>query len=207
MHSGLLLSLWFAGVASVQFLAPGVLAWVVAASLALALGFARDRALRLLRRVRVLMFAIVLLFGWFTPGEAMFASWPRLSPSREGMMLALVHGGRLIAVVCAVALLLERLPVERLVGGLYCLSRPFSVIGLRAGDLALRLMLVLRFVEASPRGSATHWKDWLRDAGDDGELQPVRLVRERLGPLDVAIAAALGLLGLAALSWGLPWAA
>lgn len=202
--------MWFAGVASVQFLGPVALAWVVVASLALALGFARDRALRLLRRVRVLMFAIVLLFGWFTPGEAMFASWPQLSPSREGAMLALVHGGRLIAVVCAVALLLERLPVERLVGGLYSLSRPFSVIGLRAGDLALRLMLVLRFVEASPRGSATHWKDWLRDAGDDGaggELQPVRLVRERLGPLDVAIAAALVLLGLGVSLWSLRWAA
>ena len=207
MHSGLLRSLWFAGVASVQFLPPAALAWVAAASLALALAFARARALRLLRRVRVLMFAIVLLFGWFTPGEAIFAPWPQLSPSREGMLLALVHAGRLVAVVCAVALLLERLPVERLVGGLYSLSRPFSVIGLRAGDLALRLMLVLRFVEATPRGSATNWKDWLRDDDGSGELQAVRLVRERMGLLDAAIAAALGLLGLAVFLLGLPWAA
>ena len=204
MHSGLILSLWFIGVASVQFLAPAALAWVTAAMLLFALGFARQRSLRLLRRVRVLMFAIVLLFGWFTPGEAVFAGLPRLSPSREGLMLALLHGGRLIAAVCAVALLLERLPLERLVGGLYSLSRPFSVIGLSAGDLALRLMLVLRFVEANPRGSATNWKDWLRDEAGEGDaaLQPVRLLRERLRPLDLALAAVLGM-GVAAFVWRL----
>lgn len=210
MHSGLLLLLWFAGVASVQFFAPAVLAWALAASLLLALSLARARALRLLRRVRVLMFAIVLLFGWFTPGEAVFVAWPQVSPSREGLMLAMLHAGRLIVIVCAVALLLERLPVERLVGGLYSLSRPFSVIGLRADALALRLMLVLRFVEASPRGSATHWKDWLRDdagGGSDGDgTQVIRLVRERLRLLDVAVGAAL-CLGVPVLLWGLPWAA
>lgn len=204
MHSGLLLLLWFAGVASVQFLAPGALVWAVAACLLLALGFARARVLRLLRRVRVLVFAILLLFGWFTPGEAVFAEWLQISPSREGAMLALIHAGRLVAAVCAVALLLERLPLERLVGGLYSLSRPFAVIGLRAGDLALRLTLVLRLVEASPRGSVTHWQDWLRDDACAAEPQVIHLVRERLGPVDAAVV--LGL-GAALLMWSLPWSA
>lgn len=201
MHSGLLLLLWFAAVASVQFLAPAALALVLVASLLLALGLARTRVLRLLRRVRVLMLAIVVLFGWFTPGEALLVEWPELSPSREGITLALLHAGRLVAVVCAVAILLERLPVERLVGGLYSLSRPFALIGLRAGDVALRLLLVLRFVEASPRGNGpAHWKAWLRDDQDGVELPAIHLARERIGGVDVLVGVAL----LAALlMWGM----
>ena len=188
MHSGFLLLLWFAGVASVQFLPPAALIGVVVAALLLALGFAQARVRRLLRRVRVLMLAIFVLFGWFTPGEAVFAQWPQLSPAREGVTLALIHGGRLIVVVCAVALLLERLPLERLVGGLYSLSRPLALIGLQAGDVALRLLLVLRFVEASPRGHGpTHWKEWLRDDDGGSELQPIHLVRERLGGVDALV--------------------
>lgn len=201
MHSGFLLLLWFAGVASVQFLAPVALACAVIACLLLALVCARSRVLRLLRRVRVLMLAILILFGWFTPGEALLVHWPQWSPSREGIVLAALHGGRLLVVVSAVALLLERLPLERLVGGFYSLCRPFSLIGLRAGALALRLMLVLRFVDASPRGQGpVHWKDWLRDDEHGVELQPIVLRRERLGARDVVVA--LGVL-VAVLSWGL----
>ena len=201
MHSGFLLLLWFAGVASVEFLAPVALACAVIACLLLALVCARSRVLRLLRRVRVLMLAILILFGWFTPGEALLVHWPQWSPSREGIVLAALHGGRLLVVVSAVALLLERLPLERLVGGFYSLCRPFSLIGLRAGALALRLMLVLRFVDASPRGQGpVHWKDWLRDDEHGVELQPIVLRRERLGARDVVVA--LGVL-VAVLSWGL----
>ena len=201
MHSGFLLLLWFAGVASVQFLAPVALACAVIASLLLALVRARSRVLRLLLRVRVLVLAILILFGWFTPGEALLVHWPQWSPSREGIVLAALHGGRLLVVVSAVALLLERLPLERLVGGFYSLCRPFSLIGLRASELALRLMLVLRFVDASPRGQgAVHWKDWLRDDEHGVELQPIVLMRERLGARDVVVA--LGVL-LVVLSWSL----
>ena len=201
MHSGFLLLLWFAGVASVQFLAPVALACAIVACLFLALVCARSRVLRLLRRVRVLMLAILILFGWFTPGEALLVHWPQWSPSREGVVLAALHGGRLLVVVSAVALLLERLPLECLVGGFYSLCRPFSLIGLRAGALALRLMLVLRFVDASPRGQGpVHWKDWLRDDEHGVELQPIVLRRERLGARDVVVA--LGVL-VAVLSWGL----
>ena len=201
MHSGFLLLLWFAGVASVQFLAPVALACAIVACLFLALVCARSRVLRLLRRVRVLMLAILILFGWFTPGEAVLASWPQWSPSREGLMLAVLHGGRLLVVVSAVALLLERLPLERLVGGLYSLCRPFSLIGLQAGELALRLMLVLRFVDASPRGQGPmHWKDWLRDDDRSADASPIVLMRERLGATDAAVA--FGML-VVVLSWSL----
>lgn len=198
MHSGLILILWLAAVASIQLLVPAVLASVVSASLLAAMLWARARTLRLLRRVRVLLLAIAVLFAWFTPGEALFLDWPSLGPTREGALLAALHAGRLVAVVCAVGLLLERLSLQRLVGGLHALSRPLAVIGVSPERLALRLLLVLRYVEASPRGSGkVNWRDWLVDEVDSPADEAVLLNRERLGAAD-------GLIGVGVFA-GLLW--
>ena len=211
MHSGLILILWLASVASIQLLSPAALAVVVPCCLVAAGVFARARFLRLLRRVRVLLIAIAILFAWFTPGEAFFHDWPRLGPTREGLVLAALHAARLVAVVCAVAVLLERLSLQRLVGGLHALSRPLRLIGVPPERLALRLLLVLRYVEASPRGHGkAQWRDWLLPEPDDGQLddderddnvgEVVVLIRERLGVLDASVA--LGVAG-ALLWWSL----
>ncbi len=202
MHSGLILILWLVAVASVQLLSLSALAVVVPLCLLVAGVSAPARLLRLLRRVRVLLIAIVALFAWFTPGEAFFHGWPRLGPTREGLAFALLHGARLVAVVCAVAVLLERLPLQRLVAGLYALARPLRLIGVPPERLALRLLLVLRYVEASPRTHGkVQWRDWLRpddggDPADAGAREIVVLNRERLGVGDVSVAlgASLGLL-------------
>ncbi|ENO95377.1 hypothetical protein C667_19353, partial [Thauera phenylacetica B4P] len=143
------------------------------------------RTWRLVRRIRVLLVAIAVLFAWFTPGEAALLDWPRLGPTREGLALAALHAARLLAVVCAVGILLERLPLARLVGGLYALARPLRGVGVAPERLALRLLLVLRYVEASPRGQGTvDWRHWLADEPATGaavEMAPVVLARERLG--------------------------
>ena len=195
MHSGLILLLWLAAVASIQVLPSAALWPAVLACAAAACLFARARSLRLLRRIRLLLLAIVVLFAWFTPGEALLLDWPRAGPSREGSALALVHGARLVAVVCAVALLLEHLPLARLIGGLYALSRPLRLIGVPPERLALRLLLVLHYVDASPRGDKpTHWKEWLEDEATGSDNPSVLLQRERLSRTDAVVA--LGVFGM-----------
>ena len=185
MHSGLVLLLWLAAVAAVQLLPPPALGGALAACALAAAVLARARTWRLVRRIRVLLLAIAVLFAWFTPGEAAFLDWPRLGPTHEGLALAALHAARLLAVVCAVGILLERLPLARLVGGLYALSRPLRGVGVAPERLALRLLLVLRYVEASPRGQGTvDWRHWLADEPATGaavEMAPVVLARERLG--------------------------
>lgn len=188
MHSGLVLFLWMAGVASVQLAAGRLLAALVGISLVVMLALARTRGVRLIRRVRILLLAIIVLFAWFTPGEALVAALPGLSPTYEGVMLALEHGGRLIVVVCWVALLLERLSPDRLVSGLHALCRPGAVVGLSAQRIALRLLLVLRYVD-SARGGRHEWRHWLLAPDEAGD--PVHLVRERIGTVDVLILAGL----------------
>ncbi len=185
MHSGLVLLLWLAAVAAVQLLPPLALGVALAACALAAAVLAPARTWRLVRRIRVLLVAITVLFAWFTPGEAALLDWPRLGPTREGLALAALHAARLLAVVCAVGILLERLPLARLVGGLYALARPLRGVGVAPERLALRLLLVLRYVEASPRGQGTvDWRHWLADEPATGaavEMAPVVLARERLG--------------------------
>ena len=195
MHSGLVLLLWLAAVAAVQILPPLALGVALAACALAAAVLARARTWRLVRRIRVLLIAITVLFAWFTPGEAALLDWPRLGPTREGLALAALHAGRLLAVVCAVGILLERLPLARLVGGLYALSRPLRLAGVDPERLALRLLLVLRYVDASPRGQGpVDWRHWLADESPSdaaAEAAPVVLARERLGPGEGLLAGAL----------------
>lgn len=188
MHSGLILLLWMAAVASVQLASGYLLAALVGVSLCLVLMLARKRGFRLIRRVRILLLAITVLFAWFTPGEALIEVLPGLSPTREGVLLALAHGGRLIVVVCCVALLLEMLSPDRLVSGLHALCRPGALLGLSAQRVALRLLLVLRYVDDA-RGGRHEWKHWL--LAPDDAVDAVHLVRERLGLLDVVILASI----------------
>lgn len=135
----------------------------------IAVWVAPARSGRLLRRVRVLLVAIVVLFCGFTPGEAILVDWPAVSPSREGAMLAFAHGGRLVCAVLCVAMLMELLPPVRLIAGVHALLAPFAALGLPAERIAVRTLLVLQHVEtAAPR----QWREWLQ--GEDATPAPLR---------------------------------
>jgi len=193
MHSGSILFLWAVAALFVQQAESWGLAALTAISLVVALVCTRVQCVRLLARIRVLLLAILVLFAWFTPGEAVFMDFPRASPSREGLLLALTHGARLVALVCWVALLLGRMSTDRLVNGLYALFRPCRAFGLPAERIALRLLLVLRHASAARNDG--HWKDWRvwlnPSSTTDGET--VQLIRERLGFKDVALPAVAGI--------------
>jgi energy-coupling factor transporter transmembrane protein EcfT len=188
MHAGSILFLWMAAALLVQQTEGWSLAALSAASLTVALGCARIQCGRLLVRIRLLLLAILVLFAWFTPGEAIFMDWPRASPSRDGLLLALTHGGRLVALVCWVAILLGHMSADRLVSGLYALVRPFGGFGLSAERFALRLILVLRYASAAHKGERfwQNWKSWLNPPAAT-VLDVVQLSRERLGVRDVVL--------------------
>ena len=187
MHAGSILFLWVAAALFVQQAEGWGLAALTVASLVVAFGCARAQCVRLLARVRVLLLAILVLFAWFTPGEAVFMDWPRAGPSWEGLLLALTHAGRLVALVCWVALLLGSMPTNRLVSGLYALFRPCRILGLPTERIALRLLLVLRHASAARNDG--HWKDWRAwlDPSDSSGSEAVHLIREQLGFRDIAL--------------------
>lgn len=66
--------------------------------------------------------------------------------------MAVMHCAQLLIVVCLVAALLETTRDQELVTGLMVLVRPLAVLGLPVERLAVRVLLVFRYVENSPAG-------------------------------------------------------
>lgn len=134
------------------------------------LWLAPAKAWRLLRRVRVLMLVLVILFAFFTPGEAM-APWAgRAGPTWEGAALAVQHCLRLAIVVMLVAVLLERTGERAMVSGLMVLAAPLAMLGLSVERLAVRVLLVFRYVESPPEGG---WRALLDAPRFDGAIEPL----------------------------------
>ena len=192
MHPATLIFAWLVGVALLQPLTGVPLAVVLGLCALVAHRLAPARSLRLVRRVRILLVAIVVLFAWLTPGEALFVDVARFSPTREGLELALEHAARLLAVVLCVAVLMQRLSHEQLVTGLHALLSPLDWMGVPSARIAVRTLLVIGYVEsASPR----HWRAWLVE--DGGELPPpVQLRRQPCGWADRAVCTVFAVLPL-----------
>lgn len=185
MHPATRLVAWAVVVVFVQ-LARGPILWglgfVVMAASAL---LARRRAWRLVRRIRVLLLVLLILFAFFTPGEALLPFLGGVSPTREGGVLAVLHCTQLLVVVLLVALLLELTDERSLVSGLMSLARPFAVTGLSVERMAVRMLLVFRYVEAPPPGG---WRALLAGPDDDESLGALSVVFVPLSWWDVLAA-------------------
>lgn len=195
MHPGAALFLWSALVVLLQTATGLVLAGMTGVGLIVA-GVASGGSLRrLVRRIRFLLLAILILFAWMTPGQAAVPFWTVGGPSREGLLLAAEHGLRLLGVVSLVALLLGRGGRDFVVSGLYALMAPSGFFGLSRDRLAVRLLLVLRHAE-QPQGRT--WRHWL-DVDEPGDLSPLHVQRRPIRGLDWLV------MGLGAAMIGLGW--
>ncbi|RTL41680.1 MAG: hypothetical protein EKK49_01675 [Rhodocyclaceae bacterium] len=114
--------------------------------------FARHRAWRLVKRVRVLLLVLWVLFALFTPGELIVPFLGGAGPTQEGIAAASMHCVQLLVVVLLVAVLLETTRDQELVAGLMVLARPLGRFGLPVERLAVRVLLVFRYVETPPGG-------------------------------------------------------
>ncbi len=166
LHPATRLVVWIALVAFSQLARGPALGGFGLVVMVLAGWLARRRAWRLLRRSRFLVLVLVVLFGFFTPGEAVMPALAGLAPTHEGLALALLHGLRLVLVVLLVALLLETTDEHALVAGLITLASPLAGLGLSVERLAVRVLLVLRYVETPPAGG------WRALIGDEGMVSP-----------------------------------
>jgi len=69
---------------------------------------------RMLKRLRWLLLAIFLVYGWWTPGISLWPAAGALSPTIEGLYLGMLRVLALIAIIAAVHLLLQSTPREAL---------------------------------------------------------------------------------------------
>jgi len=106
---------------------------------------AMGRLLVMLRRLRWLMLAIVLVYGWWTPGAALFPVAGVLSPTVEGLQLGLLRMLVLVIIVAAVHLLLQRTERTQLLAALMQLFTPLCSLQGRS-RIAVRIVLSMEAV-------------------------------------------------------------
>jgi hypothetical protein len=195
LHPTVRLIVWGAAAAFVQWLPATGLSLMCAAALATGARLAPQRLQLLLKRTRWLILSLVLLFAVATPGVYLLPSLGRFGPTEEGVRLGFEHLMRLVFVLATLAVLLQITGMEGLVAGLHGLIRPLSWLGLDRGRGAVRLMLVMHYVEQSPPGR--RWRVWLQGNVVEGEPVRFRLQVSPLGLADFAVLAGLTLAGVA----------
>lgn len=104
------------------------------------------RIVNLLRRVRWLLLAILILYGWFLPGTPVLPELGSLSPTQEGLWQGLLRVAALCGIVAAVYLLLTTTARGELVAGLLWFGRPLRRAGIDDRRFAVRLVLALEAV-------------------------------------------------------------
>ena len=109
----------------------------------------RQRFLKLLRRLRLLLgvlFAVTLLM---TPGAALWPSWG-LYPTHEGVALAVAQLIRLLGMLATVTMLLEGTDRRALAAGCLALLTPLAGHAQWPERAVARLLLVFDYLETAP---------------------------------------------------------
>ena len=111
--------------------------------------------LSMLWRLRWLLFSLLLVYGWFTPGTPLTTYVPDLlAPSREGLLAGVERLLTLGLIIWAVAGLLTATSRSQLVAALYWLAYPLRVFRLNPEKFVVRLSLTFEYVDKLQR----HWR-------------------------------------------------
>jgi energy-coupling factor transporter transmembrane protein EcfT len=111
------------------------------------------RFLELLRRSRLLLASLALIYGWATPGAEMAPALGPFSPSIEGLASGALQAWRLVLLLAALAVLFEALSPKELLSALYFIMRSLRVSGLDPERASVRVWLTLRYAQQAARSS------------------------------------------------------
>ena len=125
-----------------------VTAYVVAAA----------RLRTLLRRTSWIMLSLLFIYAYATPGAAVWPPLAQYSPTYEGIHAGLLQLSRLAFALAALAIVLNVLSQQQLIGGLYALGYPMRYIGISRARAAVRLALTLQYAESAVRDTAANWR-------------------------------------------------
>jgi energy-coupling factor transporter transmembrane protein EcfT len=203
-HPSVRLFLWVGLVGCLQVL--DLMGLLVAAAVLFPISviLAGKRFLRLVKRVRWLVLSLAVLFAWVTPGNAIAPALGMFGPTVDGLSAAGSHCMRLLVMLALLAVLLETTATPDLVGGLYTLLAPLARTGVFRGRIALRLLLVLRYVEEPAHAPARrNWRHWLQFADEDRPGEAVILRHQPLTAADwlIVIVTGIALAGILG-AWG-----
>jgi energy-coupling factor transport system permease protein len=166
-HPAVQILVWVLIALLAQHLQPLSLLVLCGILFALALRLCAAQLLRLLRRTRWILFSLLVIYAYTTPGTALWGALGVISPTREGLLDGVLQLGRLLSVLSGLAILLELLPQEQLISGLFTLAYPLRWVGLSRERIAVRLALTLEYAETAMGDTAKDWRTTINSA-----LQP-----------------------------------
>jgi energy-coupling factor transport system permease protein len=152
---------WCLLVATVQHLSLSNLLLVTLLVVLAALSLSSRKLLQLIRRTRWLMLSLLLIYGYSTPGLAIFTALAQFSPTQEGVHDGVLQLARLLVALAGLAILLDKLHRQHWMAGLYTLFLPLDWLGLSRERFAVRLALTLHYAELAMLRGTQRWQDIL----------------------------------------------
>lgn len=156
------------------------------------------RLVLLLRRSRLLLLSMLLLYAWLTPGQALGGGAPLSWFTWEGAVQGALQAGKLTFMLASLALLLGGLDRAALMQGLMLLLAPLERIGVDCRQSGGRLLLTLEYVDQLLAAGKSDFRTELQRGLEvvvDVAHAPIRWQKQELSPRDwVLLLSALGLL-------------
>lgn len=125
---------------------------------AMALKISAMRFYTLLRRTRWVMITLLLIYGYVTPGEALWTQAGGYSPTQQGLADGLLQLCRLVFALAGLSVVLGLLSQQQLISGLYAITYPLRFLGLSRERIAVRLSLTLAYAECAMLDTAADWR-------------------------------------------------
>src|SRR5271169_173128 len=157
-HPAVFILLWIFLAIALQSLHAAALLFVGISLTAIALKISAVRLYALLRRTRWIMFSLLVIYGYVTPGEALWTQGGMFSPTQQGLADGLLQLCRLAFALAGLSIILGLLPQQQLIGGLYALTYPVRYLGLSRERIAVRLALTLHYAESAMLDTAADWR-------------------------------------------------
>ncbi len=163
LHPTTRLLAWIAFAVLIPWLPMGTLVLASAMIVALALRSGLADCWCLIRRARVLLATLIVLYAFATPGTPLIANWDQWSPTYEGLRAGGLQAWRLLLIIAALAVLFAHMQRESLLAGIYVLLLPLRAVSVPVDRFAVRLWLTLQYAEAAPQaqGLSARWENAL----------------------------------------------
>ncbi|MEN3111638.1 hypothetical protein ACFONG_07775 [Uliginosibacterium paludis] len=197
IHPAVLVTAGFFWILLLQQLEGRALCFIAAGSLFSAFCAASGRLWKILRRMRFIFLALLVLYLWDTPGRLLVPAMGDTSPSAEGLILFFWQAARLLGVVSVVSIMLSRLSTTDWISSLVVIFGPLRGVGMSADRFAVRLSLVLGYTEQGD----LNWRTVLQGLPEEHEIAALRLAQADPDTLDYCLMLAACLVFV----WGWFW--
>ena len=130
----------------------------------------------LLSRTRWIMFSLLVIYAYATPGIAILPGLGQFSPTQQGMFDGVLQLTRLIFALASLSVLLRLLPQPQLISGLYTLGYPLRYVGVSRERMAVRLALTLHYGTHVQPNTVANWRSTIESglaplAGEQSNIE------------------------------------